>query len=401
MADAFSFGKRVRFYRKRRGLRQWELGALLDRSEDWVYRVEAGRIPVNSVKMLADLAQALRVAVVDLQGAPVLLEDRRGHPGSVSAIRSALMHSRHLAGALYAGREPPRLERLGVEVDAAWGLFQASAYGRLAERLPALLADARLATHEHAAGRERVEALRLFAVTCHVTAVLLRSLGETSLAWTAADQGDVAASDSGDPAVILALRRCVAHVQLGAGMAADAVDVVLHAADGLPRTWSGSSPTALSLYGTLCLNGAVAAARLPDRSLAGDLMAQARRAADQLGADANEMWTSFGPANVECHRLALALEFEDVQLAVDLAPRVPLGRDLPVERRARARLDVARAYGAAGRTDEAADQLKRAFRAAPEQMRAHGLARELARRLHRQSARRDVRELALALGVLT
>ncbi|MFD0497131.1 MULTISPECIES: helix-turn-helix domain-containing protein [Streptomyces violaceusniger group] len=397
MTDRRPFGARVKFYRERRGLHQWQLGELLNRSEDWVYRVEAGKIPVNNIKMLADLANTLRVHVEDLQGAPSLLDDREDHAGSVPAIRAALMRSRRLAGSLYDAREPLRLERLAVEVDAAWSLYQHGQYAQLAGRLPSLLADARMATQEHSAGRDKSEALRLFALTCHVTAAFLRKLGETNLAWIAADQGDIAASASGDVGTVVALRRCVAHVQLGAGLAEDAVNVTQDAAADLPDGWWETSPASLSLYGTLLLNGAVAAARLRDRPLADGMIAQAQQAADRLGGDKNEMWTSFGPTNVDIHRLALALEFEDVQLAVDIAPKVkPTG--LPLERRARARLDVARAYGEAGRTDEAIDHLKRAYRNAPEQMRAHGLARDLARRLYKRSPRRDVRDLALGLG---
>lgn len=97
MTDHLTFGQRVRFYRERRGLRQWELGALMDRSEDWVYRVEADRIPVNSVKRLTELADALRVHLEDLQGSPALLDDRGDHKGSVPAIRAALMQSRRLS----------------------------------------------------------------------------------------------------------------------------------------------------------------------------------------------------------------------------------------------------------------------------------------------------------------
>ncbi|MBB5119790.1 helix-turn-helix domain-containing protein [Streptomyces eurocidicus] len=100
MTDHMDFGKRVRFYRERRGLHQWQLGELLNRSEDWVYRVESGRIPVNTVKMLADLADALRVHLEDLQGNPVLLEDQGDHKASVPAIRDALMQSRRLSGSL-------------------------------------------------------------------------------------------------------------------------------------------------------------------------------------------------------------------------------------------------------------------------------------------------------------
>ncbi|WAX77931.1 helix-turn-helix domain-containing protein [Streptomyces sp. KMM 9044] len=122
MTDHLPFGKRVRFYRKRRGLSQRQLGDLLGRSEDWVYRVESERIPVNNVKMLADLAHALRVHVEDLQGTPTLLDDRGPHAASIPAIRIALMQSRRLAGSLYDDRETVRLERLSFAVEEAWRL---------------------------------------------------------------------------------------------------------------------------------------------------------------------------------------------------------------------------------------------------------------------------------------
>lgn len=136
MTDHVEFGARVKFYRKRRGLHQWQLGELLGRSDDWVYRVESGRIPVNNIKMLADLAGALRVHIEDLQGSPALLEDQGDHAASVPAIRAALMQSRRLAGSLLDGREPLRLERLAFEVRHAWDLYQSSHFARLAELLP-------------------------------------------------------------------------------------------------------------------------------------------------------------------------------------------------------------------------------------------------------------------------
>lgn len=134
-----------------------------------------------------------------------------------------------------------------------------------------------------------------------------------------------------------------------------------------------------------------------NRALADHMVGKAQEASHLLGGDSNEMWTSFGPGNVEIHRLALALEFEDVQQAVDIAPRASAA-GLPVERRGRARLDVARAYAEAGRTDEAIDHLKRAYRTAPEQIKAHEFARDLARRLHKRSRRQDAQDLAMRLG---
>ncbi|MCC2275757.1 helix-turn-helix domain-containing protein [Streptomyces sp. ET3-23] len=406
MTDHKAFGERVRFYRKRRGLHQRELGELLNRTEDWVYRVESGRIPVNNVKMLMDLAEALRVHLEDLQGAPTLLDDQGDHKASVPAIRVALMQSRRLSGPLLDDREPPRLERLTFEVGQAWELYQGSAYARLGETLPGLVADARLATFTYTTGLERVQALRQFALAFHLAAVYLRKLGETNLAWTAVDHGDLAASETEDPAVILALRRGVAHVQLGAGMAEQAVNVTTDAVNDLAPGWWQSSPEALSVYGTLYLNGAVAAARMRSRDrvndhreVAEEMLRKAGEAAALLGGDGNEMWTSFGPANVKIHKLTIALEYEDYQSALDMIPSVRAA-GLPVERRARLRLDVARTYGEVGRTDDSADQLKKAFLTAPEQIRAHEFARDLAGRLHKRTRRRDVQELALKLGAI-
>lgn len=265
--------------------------------------------------------------------------------------------------------------------------------------LPGLLADGRLATQTYSAGDDRRRAFREFALALHVAAVYLRKLGETNLAWIAVDQGDIAAGETEDPTVILALRRGVAHVQLGAGLAEEAVNGTLDAAGELAPGWWESSPTALSLYGTLFLNGAVAAARTGDRDQTKEMLDQAKQAAERLGAGHDEMWTAFGPANVEIHRLATALEFEDFQCAVDVVPGIQ-GTGLPAERKARLRLDVARAYAETGQTEKAVAALKRAYTTAPEQIRAHEFARDLARRLHKRTRSRDVEELAMKLGAV-
>jgi hypothetical protein len=100
--------------------------------------------------------------------------------------------------------------------------------------------------------------------------------------------------------------------------------------------------------------------------------AEARR----LGADANHLWTAFGPTNVAIHRVSTAVELGDLQVAVDLGPRVDVSA-LPVERRIRHRIEVARAYSAWNRRDEALMILLDAERDAPEQIRHHFISRQL------------------------
>jgi hypothetical protein len=82
------------------------------------------------------------------------------------------------------------------------------------------------------------------------------------------------------------------------------------------------------------------------------------------------------PANVAIHRVATAAELGDIQVAVDLGPRVDT-TGMPMERRVRHSLEVARALSAWDRTDEALETVLKAEHDAPEQVRYHVLSRQL------------------------
>ncbi|MFF4344671.1 hypothetical protein ACFY00_32720 [Kitasatospora sp. NPDC001540] len=64
------------------------------------------------------------------------------------------------------------------------------------------------------------------------------------------------------------------------------------------------------------------------------------------------MWTAFGPTNVAIHRISTAMELGDIQIAAGQGPRVD-SSTLPLERRVRHTLEIARAYSAQNRMDEA------------------------------------------------
>lgn len=59
-------GKRVALHRKRRGLTQRELGALVDRTDEWVRQVESGRHTLDRLSVLRKLSAALDVDLTDL-----------------------------------------------------------------------------------------------------------------------------------------------------------------------------------------------------------------------------------------------------------------------------------------------------------------------------------------------
>jgi hypothetical protein len=146
---------------------------------------------------------------------------------------------------------------------------------------------------------------------------------------------------------------------------------------------ANATPEYLSIYGMLFLAGSMAAARNEDRATTRMFLVEAEQSARRLGADANHLWTAFGPTNVAIHRVSTAVELGDLQIAVDLGPRVDVSA-LPVERRIRHRIEIARAYSAWNRRDEALAILLDAERDAPEQIRYHYISRQLVMRWIRQ-----------------
>jgi len=151
----------------------------------------------------------------------------------------------------------------------------------------------------------------------------------------------------------------------------------------------------LSVHGTLLLNGAMAAARVGERREARTLLDEAAVTAERLGGDRNAAWTAFGPTNVAVHRVGVAVESDDVDLALRLAPSIATG-SLPAERRARLDLDVARAAPLRGQVDVAVDRLLAADRAAPELLPVHRAARPVVADLLRGPAARQREFVALA-----
>ncbi|MFE3861193.1 helix-turn-helix domain-containing protein [Streptomyces goshikiensis] len=404
MTENLTIGERVAWYRRRRGLSQEVLAGLVGRTTDWLSKAENNRLELDRLSVITSLAEALDVSLGDLLAEPALMEwsADSGHR-TVPALRETLMDYKQLAPLLGAagGEEPPALLHLRGNVGDVLDAYQASRYGFATRRLPLVLADALAASRAYS-GHEAEEAHALLALAYHGAAMVLGKVGESELAWIAADRGLAAAQRSGRGEVAGSLFRAVTHCLLATGRFTAAVQLVNDAAAVMQPDLGNANEDYLSVYGTLFLTGAMAAARAEDRATTQTFLREANETAQRLGADANHMWTAFGPTNVAIHCVATAGELGDIQIAADLGSRIDTTA-LPVERRVRHSLDVARVLSSWNRTDEALAVLLEAEQAAPEQVRHHYLSRELVIgwiRGTRGRPARPVADLARRLGIV-
>lgn len=380
MTNSLTIGERVAWYRRRRGLSQEVLAGLVGRTADWLGKIENNRIELDRLSVIKALADVLDVSLGDLLAEPSLMDwTADSGTSTVPALRAALTDYRTIApfgAARQAPEHVPAVAELRRTVGALWGAYQDSRFGYVAGQLPGLLRNARTAA-EALDGQDQQESRKLLGLTYQLAATQLTKLGESDLAWMAADRGLAAVLPTGDPVVTGSLFRSVGHALHSTGRFREAVQLTEEAAGYLEPHLRKPTPQLLSVFGTLFLAGSIAAARANDAGTVRSFLTAADEAAARLGTDANHLWTAFGPTNVAIHRVATAAELGDVQVAVDLGPRLDTSR-LPMERRVRHALEVARAYNSWNRPEEAQAVLLDAEQMAPEQVRHHFLSRQLA-----------------------
>jgi transcriptional regulator with XRE-family HTH domain len=396
-----TIGERVAWYRRRRGLSQQVLANLVDRTEDWLNKVENNRIQLDRLSVITALARELDITLGDLLAEPSLVEwSAETGRRTVPELRKALLTYRQLIPTPTESEAQP-VDGLMTRVLAVWDAYQAARFGYTITALPGLISDLDIAVRQYDA-TERVRCQRLLALTYQAATGVLTKVGEADLACVSAQRGYDLAEQTGERVVLASLTRSVTHALLAAGRFDDAVQVTSDASSLIEPLGSRSSRAYISVYGTPFLTGAMAAARADDRSTVQGFLEEADEAARRLRGDDNLVWTAFGPTNVAIHRVATAMELGDVQVAIDLGTRIDVAQ-LPVERRVRHRLEVARAYSATGDRETALGMLLAAERDAPEQVQHHSLSRDLVLTWLRRSRgvlTADLEGLATRLKVL-
>jgi transcriptional regulator with XRE-family HTH domain len=388
-------GERIRHRRRARGLSQLRLAGLIDRTEDWVSKVERGEIPVDRVSVLVRVADALKVPLSYLLGEQSWSGEQSDPPNETAGLCKALSTLPGLPKAV-----PRALPKLKAELLAVTRLRADASYAATAAALPSLVNELDAAV-EASEGEQRRKALGLLARAYGLAVATLVRYRENDLAWVAGDRGVHAAESTRDPVerALSAYRLALAFV--GAGRLVEAVYVVEAALER--AAVAESSADLRALRGALYLPLAVAHARKGDQARANEALREAERIAaspDGRMTPDLQLATQFGPANVLAHQVSVAVDLGDAGRALAVAPKVDQDQ-LSVSRYTRHLLDVATAHNYRRDTPSMVGRLLEVERLAPEQLNHFAAVREmLLAALRRERGPRDanLHRLADTLG---
>lgn len=399
--ELFSIGQRVRWLRERRGMSQKALGDFVGRSENWVYKIESDRMPVDRLPVLIALCRALKCSMEDLTGGYVSGITIGGSEHEhVPAIRQALSLPTSILPVQTEGVSAHDFE-LGVT--DAWNVYETQAQARyrdVGERLPNLLRQGHAALRDSNSEDEQA-VLRQLISLYSLHQIWLRRVGEPTLARIAADRGLALADNTGDPALLAAAAWSLSCVLTSSGDVADSHELVRQTIDQC-KPGDGASTEHWSAFGALHLQGAVAAVRANKAPMGWDLYRGAHRAASRVGADLNHWHTCFGPTNVAMHEVHLMAEEGDPSEALRVADTVQVNSALPLERRTRYLIEVMN-LNRVQRDDYATVHiLGKLIKQSPEEIMFSPLVREaVAELLKREKPlwRDDLREIARHIGL--
>jgi hypothetical protein len=310
-----------------------------------------------------------------------------------------------LAAVLTGPGKPPsaqaaNLPALTRAVATAKQAYQACKYSEAMSQLPRLLPDLQAAC-DSLEGDARLRVYALSADAHHVAASVLLKLDDHGLAWLAADRSMKAASLSEDPLAVGSSARIITHALMADGHFVAATTTAGRYGERLAADVDTPTSDFLSVYGSLLLRGAIAAAQAEDRDASITMLDEARQAGSRLGSDYNHRWTAFGPANVLLHRVNVAVRLGDAGAAIGHARKVNLDL-LPItERKASFFVDTAQAFAQWGKHEKAYQALRAADQLAPQEVRSRPAVRRLVSDLlvtAPPTVRPHLREFATQIG---
>jgi len=346
---------------------------MIDRSVAWVSQVERGVRKVDRMSVLETVAAALDIPLAELAAeAPVVAAVTEEPPGA-GGLRLVLSGA-HALRAMLDGPRAPALRTLRTNTRQTWELTHAGRYAELTELLSGLVPDLETAAR-NVPDDQRAEVFELLATTYQACSAALAEIGEPDAAWIAADRAMSAAERAGNAMLVAAGAFRLVFVFIAARHYDQAEETARTAAAALWPKADQGDPQAMSLWGGLTLQRAIAAARTNDADSAYGELDRAAQIAGRLGDGHNEFNTEFGPTNVRLYEIAVAVELGDAGRALRAAAAVDTS-GLSAERQARTLIDVARAQAQRRQIGLAVAALIQAEGIAPELIRTHDIARQ-------------------------
>lgn len=282
---------------------------------------------------------------------------------------------------------------LDARLTAARSHYDKGAHQRLLTELPGLIADA----HAAARSRHSLDQARLSSVYSLASAVLVK-LGSHERARLTADRARTWAEVSGSPLAAAAATRELAIVLRHQDQHDTAQRLMSSAAAGLEAT--GLRTDALSAaYAQMLCTLAYTAARGGQRTDALAMTEEARRAARRLP-HTIPLGRLFPitPAAVDLYAVGVHWALGDAGAALDAGKNLQPEQFPTAQRRARLGTDMARAWWAWPRPEQAARALLDAYRASPGEVRDRPTIRTIVDELvERHPHTSGVRELQAAV----
>ncbi|MGH3974710.1 MAG: helix-turn-helix domain-containing protein, partial [Pseudonocardiaceae bacterium] len=374
---------------------QDDLAAAAGVSTDLIRKLEQGRRHTASIASLHSIAAALDVDLGELVGResmPDVAPD-----AGVVALREAVADVADLLGDVEG--EPLSLRDAERSVTYLWGMYWSGKWGQLTGLIPQALIGLRATLHA-ADTTTRPKAAEQLAWGYSVAASTLTHLRQSDAGFMAARRAvDLAAS--GDDALLsVALKGSVTWQLMEGGRFDEAERLAVRTAESIEPC--GDVPMAdLSVYGTLLIRAATAAARNHRRTIATDFLASAGEVAQRLGCNRIDYENPFGPSQVTMQTTDVGVVTEDYPAALDAATRMPANPGLPVVAHCRHLADRACAHANLGHQEQALALLLTAEGMSPDWIRHQTLARSVIRELLTTEQRRStpLRQLAKRIGV--
>jgi transcriptional regulator with XRE-family HTH domain len=390
-----AIGERIKQLRNNALMTQDDLAAAAGVSTDVIRKLEQGRRHTASIRSLHRIAAALDVGLGELLGRESM--PNAAPDAGVVALRQAVADVTDLLGDVDG--EPLSLRDAERSVTYLWGTYWSGKWDQLTGLIPQALIGLRAMLHA-ADATTRPKAAEQLAWCYSVAAATLTHLRQPDAGFLAARRALDFAAGGEDALLAAVLKGAVSWQLLVSGRFLDAERVAIRTAASIEPHGEVPAQT-LSVYGSLLVQVANAAARDGRSAIAADFLESAREVAQRVAADRMDYEIPFGLSLVTMQTVDVGVVTEDYPAALDAASRMPTNPGLPVASRCRHLADRACAHANLGQEEQALALLLTAEGMSPDWIRHQTLVRAVIGDLLTAERRRStpLRELAKRIGV--